>query len=70
MEQRYWLQDPQVVSEQLAAGGEAAAVAFSRVRKDERDRTGSRSNGSEFTVESLGRYLLHDLSHHVWDVNR
>jgi len=70
VEQRYWLQDPQVVSDELAAGGEAAAVAFSRVRKDEWDRTGSRSNGSEFTVESLGRYLLHDLFHHVWDVNR
>jgi hypothetical protein len=27
-----------------------------------------RSNGSEFTVESLGRYHLHDVVHHLHDV--
>lgn len=70
VDQRYWLQDPQVVSAELSASGEAAADAFTHVRGDEWARTGSRSNGSEFTVESLGRYLLHDLFHHVWDVTR
>ena len=29
---------------------------------------GVRSNGSEFTVLTLGRYGLHDLAHHLWDV--
>ena len=32
------------------------------------DRRGTRSNGSVFTVESLGRYHLHDVVHHLWDV--
>jgi hypothetical protein len=27
-----------------------------------------RSNGDEFTVESLGRYHLHDVVHHLHDV--
>lgn len=67
LEQRYAGQDPQVVSGQLAASGEAAAVAFTHVRNDEWERAGLRSDGAEFTVESLGRYLLHDLFHHVWD---
>ena len=31
-------------------------------------RRGRRSNGSVFTVESLGRYHLHDVVHHLWDV--
>ncbi len=68
LEQHYAAQDPQVVSVELAASGEAAAVAFTHVRNDEWERAGLRSNGSEFTVESLGRYFLHDLFHHVWDI--
>ena len=32
------------------------------------ERTGIRSNGSEFTVLTLGQYGLHDLRHHLWDV--
>jgi hypothetical protein len=31
-------------------------------------RRGTRSNGDVFTVESLGRYHLHDVVHHLWDV--
>jgi hypothetical protein len=29
---------------------------------------GLRSDGSEFTVLTLGQYALHDLVHHLWDV--
>jgi hypothetical protein len=28
----------------------------------------TRSNGDEFTVETLGRYHLHDVVHHLHDV--
>ena len=28
----------------------------------------SDGSGSEFTVESIGRYHLHDVVHHLWDV--
>ena len=31
-------------------------------------RRGLRSDGSEFTVETLGRYHLHDVVHHLYDV--
>ena len=31
-------------------------------------RTGLRSDGSEFTVLTLGQYFLHDLAHHLVDV--
>jgi hypothetical protein len=67
--ERYWEQDPAVVAIEVTETGEALADAYTRVSDDQWNRTGVRSNGSIFTVESLGRYLLHDLFHHVWDVH-
>lgn len=32
------------------------------------ERTGLRSDGAQFTVLTLGQYLVHDPVHHVWDV--
>ena len=68
VEYRYWQQDPAVAARQVTDSGAALADAYTRVGPDDWGRTGVRSNGSELTVESLGRYLLHDLFHHVWDV--
>ena len=65
---RYDRQDPAIVSAELTQAGEELADAYSRVSHDEWSRTGRRSNGSTFTVETLGQYALHDLFHHVWDV--
>jgi hypothetical protein len=66
--ERYWEQDPAVVATEVTESGEALADAYSRVGDGDWRRTGVRSNGSTFTVESLGRYVLHDLFHHVYDV--
>lgn len=66
--ERYWEQDPAVVAGEVTESGEELADAYTRVGDDDWGRTGIRSNGSTFTVDSLGRYLLHDLFHHVWDV--
>jgi hypothetical protein len=52
----------------LAAHGETLAAAFDRVTGEQWSRTGLRSDGTTFTVETLGRYLVHDPYHHVWDV--
>ncbi len=32
------------------------------------DRPGRRSNGSEFTIDTLACYHLHDVEHHLHDV--
>jgi hypothetical protein len=48
--------------------GKALAAVFAGVGDGEWVRRGTRSNGSVFTVESLGRYLLHDPVHHLSDV--
>lgn len=66
--EKYWNQDPRIVGEQLVEAARQAADAFDEVGDDEWTRTGRRSNGSVFTVETLGRYFVHDLVHHRHDV--
>ena len=61
--------DPAVVSAELTAEGEQVAASFAGVREPEWDRKGLRSNGSEFTVLTLARYFLHDVVHHLHDVD-
>lgn len=56
-----------VVPDLVAAAG-LAADWYDRVGDDDWERPGRRSNGSVFTVDTLGRYHLHDLVHHRWDV--
>lgn len=55
---------------EMAADGERLAAAFDAVRPDQWNRTGMRSDGATFTIETIGRYLVHDPTHHVWDVER
>ena len=64
----YGAQDPSAVSIELSAAAEAAATAFDAVTDGDWQRTGRRSNGSVFTIETLGQYLIHDLAHHLHDV--
>jgi hypothetical protein len=59
--------DPAVVSAELTTEGQQVAASFARVK--ESGRTGLRSNGSEFTVLTLAQYFLHDVVHHLADVD-
>ncbi|WP_136517491.1 DinB family protein [Cellulomonas telluris] len=68
LEDRYDLQDPQVVAVDLAAAAEVTATLFDAVADDAWERPGRRSNGSRFTVRTLGQYFLHDVVHHLHDV--
>jgi len=65
---RYDLQDPHVVADELAEAAAVTAARFDAVGSDAWGRTGRRSNGSVFTVETLGQYFLHDVVHHLHDV--
>ena len=65
---RYGEQDPAVVSGEVHEAAAVAAKCFAAVRDDQWQRTGMRSDGSEFTVHTLGQYFLHDLTHHLVDV--
>jgi hypothetical protein len=44
------------------------AGLYSTVTAETAGRRGVRSNGSAFTIETLGLYHLHDVVHHVHDV--
>jgi hypothetical protein len=65
---RYGEQDPHRVALDLAAAGASLASIFETVADDAWGRPGRRSNGSRFTVDSIGRYFLHDVVHHLHDV--
>ena len=65
---RYGEQDPAQVARQLAADGDAIAGRFAGVGGDQWSRTGRRSDGAAFTVETFGRYFVHDPVHHLYDV--
>jgi hypothetical protein len=76
-EEEYGLQDPALVGTELVERAAEAAAVYASVPEDAWGRTGRRKAGedgagpekaSEFTVESIGRYHLHDVVHHVWDV--
>lgn len=64
----YGAQDPATVAGELAADAAVLADRYATVRDDQWNRSGLRSNGSAFTVLTLGRYLAHDLVHHLHDV--
>lgn len=68
IQEGYARQDPAVVAAELAEAAARASVAFDEVGDDQWDRRGLRSNGSQFTVLTLGQYFLHDLAHHLVDV--
>jgi hypothetical protein len=70
VEDRYAEQDPDTVLAALVEAGERLAARYDAIEPDEWVRTGVRSDGATFDVESFGRYLLHDPVHHVWDVQQ
>jgi hypothetical protein len=70
VEERYNEQDPAVVSDELAAAAEALAAGFDAVPDDAWQRTGTRSDGVVFTIETFATYFIHDPTHHLWDVTK
>jgi len=68
--ERYGEQDPGTVAGELEDAAHVIAGHLDGVIADQWARTGHRSDGARFTVESLARYLLHDAVHHLYDVTR
>jgi len=69
LQERYSEQAPATVAGGLGDRGEAFAQILDDVPTGGWMRPGRRSNGSVFTVESLSRYALHDVVHHLHDVD-
>jgi hypothetical protein len=66
--EHYWEQDPDTVAAELQVAAQTLADHFDAVGEDQWDRTGTRSDGARFTVESFARYFIHDVVHHMYDV--
>jgi hypothetical protein len=67
---RYSEQDPATVSVELVEAAADVAAIYAQVQEGQWQRPGRRSNGSVFTVETLGVYHLHDVVHHLHDIGR
>lgn len=67
-EKAYWASDPAVLRGELEVAFDAAAATYARPTPSQWSWPGLRSNGSAFTVDTLGRYFVHDVLHHLWDV--
>lgn len=65
--ERYDLTDPAVLTDELTAAAQDLADLFDTVSGDQWTRTGFRSDGASFTIESFARYFIHDPIHHLWD---
>jgi hypothetical protein len=65
---RYAEQDPVDVDLELLEAAAEAAARYAGVTPEQELRRGLRSNGSEFTVRTLGQYHLHDVLHHLHDI--
>ena len=65
---RYGEQDPSVVAAELEAAARSFATLLDSVTGDQWQRTGRRSDGAQFTVDSFTRYFVHDFVHHLHDV--
>jgi hypothetical protein len=65
---RYAEQDPAEVAAALSEAGQAIASRFADVTGAQWQRTGRRSDGASFTVETFARYFIHDPVHHLYDV--
>jgi hypothetical protein len=63
-------QNAHTVASGLAASAARFTADLESLSLREWDRTGLRSDGAVFTVDSLARYVAHDPIHHLADVGR
>jgi hypothetical protein len=66
---RYGEQDPATVAGELVDAAEVMSSSLESVGGNQLSRTGTRSDGARFTVDTFARYLIHDPVHHLWDVS-
>jgi DinB family protein len=70
VDEQYNEQAPSAVVAGIEANGAALADRFDRVPDGAWGRTGTRSDGVDFTIDTFARYLIHDPVHHVHDVRQ
>ncbi len=66
--ERYDLAEPARVAAELTTAAATLADRFDSVTPEQVSRTGFRSDGASFTIDTFARYFVHDPIHHLWDV--
>ncbi|HEX4834508.1 MAG TPA: DinB family protein [Trebonia sp.] len=66
--ERYGEQDPNVVKQEFRDAAAAVASRFAGVQAGQWQRLGRRGDGAHFTIDTFGRYFIHDPIHHLYDV--
>lgn len=69
VEGEYWKANGHATAILLRERAEGAAKAWSEPEGAQWEWVGRRSDGAEFTALSLGRYLAHELRHHLHDID-
>ena len=70
VDDRYDEQDPPQVVEELCVAARVIAARLDAISGGEWKRPGRRSDGASFTIGTIARYMIHDPTHHVWDVQQ
>jgi hypothetical protein len=70
IEEHYDQQSPRVVADELESAAFDLADRFATVSGDQWRRSGRRSDGAAFTIETFARYFVHDPVHHLHDVDQ
>jgi hypothetical protein len=68
IESDYRSQDPAQVADETGVAADRLAEGFERLTAEQWGRTGARSDGAYFDIESFARYFIHDPIHHLFDV--
>ena len=68
LDDAYIEQDPAQVAVELREWADRIAGRYDGATDEQWSRTGNRSDGAQFTLESFARYVVHDVTHHLVDV--
>ncbi|TBT83357.1 DinB family protein [Propioniciclava sinopodophylli] len=69
VEKEYWKANTHVTAILIKERAAAAAEAWGEPTAEQWEWSGRRGDGVTFTAAALGRYLVHDLLHHLHDVD-
>lgn len=70
IDEAYSEQQPTDVAGELHAAAGMLSARYATVSGAQWQRTGFRSDGVAFTIDSFTRYFVHDPVHHVWDAEQ
>jgi DinB superfamily len=70
VDDHYDAQDPTQVVAELRSSADALAARLETISGVVWDRPGRRSDGASFTIGTIARYMIHDPTHHLWDVTQ